>query len=132
MDDLFTGIYSAYCSDSALSNAATGMYPSVAPNDATFPYITYHLIGNVPTWDFGVTTYEQPLIQFSIFSDKINSPSEITQINSDLVLLYDDATLVMTDYTHVMFQRTNTTLQRIDEEEVFMMTTDYQGVIQKD
>ena len=98
MYDLFEGIYSKFCSDATLSGAVTGLYPTVAPDGTSFPFITYHLIANSPFWDFGVTTYENPLIQFSIFSEKIDSPSEILQIYSNLVELYDDASITTDDY----------------------------------
>jgi hypothetical protein len=134
MDKLFTGLYGAFASNATLSGAVTGMYYGTAPSDTNLPYITYNLISNVPTWDFGATkptTYEQSIIQFSIFSDDFNSVSNICQIYSDLTLLYDDATLTMTGYNQIMLQRSSSALRQIPNEEVWMYTCDYDVMIQK-
>ena len=132
MKDILTGIRNTFVSDATLSGAVTGMYFEQAPGGVNMPYITYHLIGNAPTWDFGPVTYEQPVIQFSIFSDKQNSASEVCQIYSDLVLLYDDATIAMDDHTHVMFQRGFSRLSKLGDEAVWLYSVDYESMFVQD
>ena len=134
---ILKGIWSEFASDTTLSSAVNGMGMTIAPregsSDVDFPYIVCHMITNNPMWTFGPTTYEQPLIQFSIFSNNFYSVSEITQIWSDLVELYDDTTLAMDGYTQVMLQRGNSIgPMRIEDEEVYQMVVEYDLVAQKD
>ena len=125
MSDILVGIRNTFVSDATLSGAVTGMYFDQAPGGVDMPYITYHLIGNTPTWDYGPVTYEQPTIQFSIFSDKLASASQVCQIYSDLVLVYDSATIAMDNHTHVMFQRGFSRLSKLGDEAVWLYSVDY-------
>jgi len=132
MFDIFEGIYSAFVSDSTLSGAVTGLYPVVAPEDADFPYITYHWIASNQEWDFGLVKYETPLIQFSIFSDDVDNPSEILQIWSDLTAVFDNVSLSLDNYNQVYFTRGNSIgPMRIEGEEVLVLTTDYDGMFRE-
>jgi len=131
MIDILTGIRNAWRSDSTLSNAVNGMYFEIAPKNVSMPYITYHMTTNTPSWDFGVTTYENPSIQFNIYSDKENSPSEACQIYSDLIILYDSATLTMTDHSQIMFQRGTSVLTRLGDEPVWLYTCDYNSMMEE-
>ena len=128
MKDILVGIRNTFLSDATLSGAVEGMYFDQAPGGVDMPYITYHLIGNVPMWDFGPVTYEQPIIQFSIFSDRLTSASQVCQIYSDLVLLYDDVTMTVDDFTQVMFQRGFSRLTKLGDEEVWLYSVDYSSI----
>lgn len=134
---ILKGIWSTFASDATLSGAVNGMGVTLAPreglSDVDFPYVVCHMIANTPMWTFGVTTYEQPLIQFSIYSNRLYSVSEITQIWSDLTELYDDATLSMDGYTHVMLQRGNSIGPfRVEDEDVYQMIVEYDCIVKKD
>ena len=131
MKDILTGIRNAYRSNATLSNAIHGMYFDTASEGVSMPYITYHLITNVPTWDFGVTTYERPLIQFSIYSDKVKSASEVLQIYSDLVLVYDNVTINTTNHTQVLLQRGSSMLRKLGGDEVWLYSVDYNTMFEE-
>jgi len=138
MIDILTGIRNAWRSDSTLSNAINGMYFSVAPKDAVMPYVTYHMITNYPTWGFvsnsrGVTTYENLLVQFNIYSETENSPSEVIQIHSDLIKLYDSTTITMENHTQVMLKRSGSPiLTRIGDDPVWVYSCDYSAMMERD
>ncbi len=110
MNNLLQAI-STKISGSALYNDVAGRiyldeYPT-SEQPATYPYIIYFLVSDVPEYPGG-KTIEEVMIQFSIFSAS-ESAVEITGLLADLRTLFDDCSLTITSNTLIYFIRGNLT-----------------------
>lgn len=132
MQELFTGIWNLFNGDSNLSGSVSAMYPTMADEKATTPYIVYHLVGTTPGWFFGspseVTVYR---IQFDIFSD-VNplTPTEPNTIVGYLKTLYDWSTPTVTGWNIVMVRRMGEILTK-DDDKMWHYSVDYEFVLQQ-
>jgi len=103
MQVLFTGIYSKFSGNSALSGAVTGLYLNKAPQGTAYPYIVYHKISGRPDYTFS-EDMENVLIQFNIY-DSNSSSATINDIYTKLTALYDWCTLDVTGWDSIYMKR---------------------------
>ena len=92
----------------------------------TMPYITYHIIDDIPGRHFDSTEdYEQITVQFSVFDDR-PSVANINTIVSDLDLVFDRQALVYDNKTHVgCIREGGVGPIQLEEENIWMQTVDY-------
>jgi len=107
-EDFFDGIYDKFNGNSALKNAVTGLYLGLAPQGTAYPYITYHLIDDIPDRWFSHTS-EVCRVQFSIFDDSY-SAGTVVDIANKLMTCFDDTTIIVDNYTCVEVTRVLTRL----------------------
>lgn len=127
MKVLFEGIYSKYNGSSALKAKINGMYPTEAPQGATYPYAVYHKITGVPDWTFDADM-ENCVIQFNIY-DNSNSSTNVNSAYDALTTLYDWCDLSVTGYSHIYMKRLLDRLERVDEK--WLYVCQYRLEIQK-
>ena len=83
MKQLFKAIYNQFTSTSTGGRKAIytdmggRMYLLEAPENATFPYMTYQIVAASHEWNFN-TDYEDITVQFNIFSDNVLPTSVMT------------------------------------------------------
>lgn len=109
MKQISTGIYAKCTSGTSLHTAIGGrIYKGYAPQEATFPYIVFSLISDVPgnTWGSNI---QETLWQFDIFSIATGS-TEIEDIYTYLKSLYDNCTLTVTSATFIKMTRESSAL----------------------
>ena len=109
MLNLSTAIYGKLSGSALADHIGTRLYKGRAPENATYPYIVFMIVSNVPektfSENFGITT-----IQFSIFSSTSGS-TEAENIYTDLKTLYDECAMTVTSSTWFYWmKRLNATL----------------------
>jgi len=115
---LFESIYARFLNDSDLLGSVAGMYNTMAPADAKFPYIVFSLISDVQDFD-SHNVFENVLIQFNIFSKKA-SPEEVCNIfeylkgNTIEGTGYDFYELEIDNYNTLVLKRDTATLTQIE------------------
>ena len=73
---------------------SSDFYYGQAPPDTKMPYITFHMISDLPVHTFRQTdTSEEVVVQFSIFDDDDSSPENIEDLADKLVTAFDRAVL---------------------------------------
>ena len=108
MKALTTAIYGKL-SGSLLDTAIGGrMYKGRAPDGATYPYVVYLLVSDVPDNTFQ-EDLERVTIQFSLFSSA-SSSTEVEDMYSYLKTLYDDCTMTITGETLLFMHRNSASL----------------------
>jgi len=113
-----------------LYNLVSGkLYKERAPQDATLPYVVYHIISVVPDWTFN-TDFEKIRIQFDLFS-KTNDSTQVENMYTYLQELYDWRSLVVAGYDHVWMRRELARLVRDPEDDVWQYTVDYEVFIEE-
>lgn len=130
MKPLFTGIYNLFKATPANNfyNAVGGrLYLHEAPQGATFPYAVYFLVSGMPEYWLSGPTFEEPVIQFSLFSDS-ESASEVTDLYTYLTALFDDCTLTVSGYTPIIFERQNYQLLRDPIDGTWHYIVEYDGL----
>lgn len=108
MKALSTAIYGKLSGSALASHIGTRLYKGRAPEGATYPYIVYMIVSDVPENTF-TENLESVLIQFSIFSITSGS-TEVEDIYTDLKALYDDCTMTITGETLLYMLREHATL----------------------
>jgi len=127
MQVLFTGLWNKYNSNAALKAVVSGMYLTEAPQTATMPYITYHLISNIADWTY-TEDMENSLIQFSVF-DNNNSSTTILDIFEKLKTCYDWKALTVVGYNFIYLKREFNVLTK--ENGIWKMDVQYRIEVQK-
>jgi hypothetical protein len=88
----------------AFYNQISGrLYKEVAPQNSLLPYAVYHLISNVPDWNF-TNYFENARIQFDLVS-KNTSSVEVEDMFTNLKSLYDWCALTVTGNTFLYMRR---------------------------
>jgi len=108
MKVLFTGIYNLFNAtphNSFYNALSGGLYLYEAPQNTDYPYAVFFLVSGEHDRYFSGPDFEEPVIQFSLFSDS-ESASEVTDLFTYLTALYDDCSLTVTGYTSIIFERT--------------------------
>lgn len=104
MKVLYDAIY-AKLAGSTLNTAIGGrLYFTEAPRGSVYPYVVYHNISDIYDWLFDNLNMELFRIQFSILSDN-GSATELEDIFSKLIALYDWTALSVTGYTALYMRR---------------------------
>lgn len=109
MKQLFKAVYNHFTSTS--TGARKAIYTDVggrfylleAPENPTFPYITYQIIAASHEWNFN-TDYEDITMQFNIFSDAV-LPTSIMNMYGDLDTCFNNARLNTSGYSHLFMVR---------------------------
>ena len=129
-ENFFKGIYTKFKSCTTLAAAVTDLYFTQAPQGTAYPYITYHLIDDIPDRWFSHTS-EVCRVQFSIFHQaSTGSPrSTVMDIANKLMACYDDSIITVANYTCVEVTRALTRLLRepgaTERETVWHYAIDY-------
>jgi hypothetical protein len=128
--NLTTAIMTKY-TGSALATALTGgLYKAQAPQATAYPFGVYFVVSDVPD-DVFQRTGEDVLLQFSLFSSSPSS-SEIEDLYTALIALFDDCSLTITGTNLVWMKRENTTGASIEDhttptgtQDVWALHVDY-------
>jgi hypothetical protein len=133
---LTTAIFGLMTSSTALyGKISDRLYKGHAPDGATYPYVVFMLISDVPADTF-TEKLDDVLIQFSLFSSA-SSSGEVEDIYTALKLLYDDCSLILTPTTLIWMKRENATLMMEDHTtpdgtvEVWHYAVDYNIIQQR-
>jgi len=135
MKNLSTAIFSKITGSAFSTSIGGRLYKSRAPQNATWPYVVYYLISDVPADTF-TERLEDVTIQFSIFSNA-SGTTEIEDIFTNLKALFDYCSLTITGNAHLLMQRQNASLSsgEIDEKEggglYFQYDIDYNVMMKK-
>ena len=109
MLNLSTAIYGKLSGSALADHIGTRLYKGRAPENATYPYIVFMIVSNVPEKTFS-ENFEITTIQFSIFSSTSGS-TEAENIYTDLKTLYDECAMTVTSSTWFYWmKRLNATL----------------------
>jgi len=100
MKALFDAIYGKLAASALATNhIGARMYPTQAPQGATFPYVVYQLVPSGIDWTLCADMkFEDTSIQFDLFSSDTDD-IEIHGMFTDLTALYDWCVLSVTGYT---------------------------------
>ena len=133
MTPLFTGIYTLLAgSGLATNHIGTRMYPSEAPQNADFPYVTYELVSGTYDWTFCADMeFDECVIQFNLFSDNLASPVEVNSMFAYLTTLYDWANLTVAGYTSLYMRREFFHLIRDTDAGVWQYVVQYRVMLQE-
>ena len=109
MLNLTTAMFGKLSGSALASHIGTRLYKGRAPDDATYPYIVFMIVSNMPEKTFS-EDFETTVIQFSIFSSTSGS-TEAENIYTDLKTLYDECAMTVTGSTWFYWmKRLNATL----------------------
>ena len=127
MQNILTGIYSAYNANAALKAALTGGLhrDDLAPQGAALTYATYQLITGRPDYMLAGEYSEEPWFQFDIYA----ATSALRDTAYDkLLVVYDDARIAASGYTPIIMERINYRFLRDgDQNKIFRAIVEYQG-----
>ena len=92
---------------SALDTLISGqIFYGKVPTGTRYPYVVFYRISGSPERTF-TEEYDNPLIQFSVFSADPNSSNEVHEIADAVKALYDECSLSITGYTLVWMRLQN-------------------------
>lgn len=130
MKKLFEGIYTYYNAN-ITGDIAGDIYFEEAPQNTSFPYVVYYLISKVPEYYLDEKTFEEVIIQFSIYDDD-KSASDIMTYYAELVGDFDHASSIsVTGYTVLNFEREFENLDRDIENGIWHYSIRYRCLLQK-
>ena len=114
MKNFTTALYTHATTDTIgsgfMSAIGNRMYENESPLDAEFPHCVYHVISDVKDWQF-TERFRDILVQFSLFSTASGS-TEIKELYTKLLTLYDECSFTITSNTLVWFWRNNLATMR--------------------
>jgi hypothetical protein len=124
MQQILTGIYSAYSSSAALKAALPGgLHFELSPQGTAFTYAVYNLITGRPDYMLAGEYYEIVRVQFDIYA--ATNALRLTAYGA-LTTVYDYATPAATGYTPIIMERVNQQLLREGEQnEIFRAIVEY-------
>ena len=94
MKNLITAIKASFDASPVPAEVA-GLFYAPAPEKTAFPFMTFQLVTDTPTWKSFGDTPESALVQFSIWSTS-ESPTEACTIAVDVREWLDSITLTIT------------------------------------
>lgn len=129
MTDLFAAIITYYSTDplEPLASLLTGLYNTLAPQEAVFPYGVFSLISDVADWTFS-ENFENCLLQFNLFSGK-SDPVEICALFELLKTAFDFLELDIANHETISMIRENAILTRL--EDVWQYNVTYRVILGK-
>ena len=114
MQNILTGIYSAYDGNVALETALPGkLHIELAPPGTSPTYATYFMVSAYPEYWFGDRRFEIVTIQFDIYAETNLLRLAAYQA---LVNLYDDSKPTATGYSSILMERTNQQMVRAGDQ----------------
>ena len=124
MQQILTGIYSAYSGDATLKAALPGkLHFEMAPQGTAMTYGTYNVVSGRPDYFLGGYRYEVVSIQFDIYA--ATNVLRLTAYAA-LLALYDDSTPTATGYTSILMERAFEQMVRDgDQDEDFRAIVEY-------
>jgi len=128
MKTLFQSIYTKYLASDLPAEGMTGLYNTQAPSDAEFPYGIFTLVSAVQDFTF-TETFEDCLIQFSLFSDVKSDSTEVCNLFELLKATFDFVDLTVSGYKVVSFVRGIANLLQV--EGVWQYTISYRILLQE-
>jgi hypothetical protein len=105
------------------------LYKERAKQNAILPYVVYHIISDVPEWNF-CSDFEKVRIQFDLYSEA-NSSTEVEDLYAKLKSLFDWQTLTIVGWDHVYMKRELARLSRDPTEDVWTYNADYEIFLEK-
>ena len=131
MQNILTGIYSAYNGNAALKAALPGgLFFEMAKQSPTLSYATYNMTSARPSYILDTRRFEIVSIQFDIYS-----ATNLLRLAAyqALINLYDDLRPTATGYTSVIMERQLEQLVRDGEQnEIFRAIIAYDCTYLKD
>ena len=129
--ELEQAIYTAFATNVALHNAATGGLHNVeAPSATVYPYIVFDLPGELKSNSFS-NEKESVLVQFKIYSKNSSSVS-LNALRQKLIVVFDDNLLTLASYDTISMRRTisRKTKDEVDEK-VWIYLIQYEVELEK-
>jgi len=130
MQNILTGIYSAYNANAALKAALPGgLHLELAPQETAMTYATYQVINGRPDYMFADEYFEIVWAQFDIYAET----NALRQTAYDrLTDVYDDARITATGYAPIIFERINFQFLRDgDQNKLHRAIVEYKGTWKK-
>lgn len=124
MNVLFDAVYTRW---TAVMGART-LYNTEADDEASFPYSTMTIVGDIADWTF-TEDFEDVLIQFNLFSET-PACTEVGATFEALKTAFDKHALTITGYTTISLERGVANLVRVDNKWQYIVQ--YRILIQKD
>jgi len=110
MKNFTKALYTKAGSSAFMTSIGNRLFENEAPDGAAFPYCVYQIVSDVKEWEF-TERFRDILVQFSIFSTASGS-TEIKDIYTNLIALYDECSFSITSNTLVWMWRNNLTTMR--------------------
>lgn len=104
-------------------------YKERAKQNALLPYVVYHIISDVPEWNF-CSDFEKVRVQFDLYSEN-NSSTEVEDLYAKLKSLFDWQTLTIVGWDHVYMKRELARLSRDPVDDVWTYNVDYEIYMEK-
>ena len=125
MQAILTSIYSLYNDNAALKAALPGgLHLELAPQSATLPFATYHVVSARPDYWLGDRRFEVLSVDFNIYAD--TNLKRLAAYEA-LRTLYDDARPTVTGYSSIIIERTMQQMVRDgDQNELFRAIVSYE------
>lgn len=126
MQNILTGIYSSYNSDTDLKAALPGgLHFEMAPQGTAMTYATFSVVSARPEYMLAGERDELLWVQFDIYA----ATNALRQTAYDkLIAVFDDARPTATGYTPIIMERINQQMLRDGEQdEIFRCIIEYQG-----
>jgi len=114
MLELSKAIYTKATGSTFMSYIGNRLFKGRAPTGTIYPFATYFVVTDNPDRTF-TERYENLEIQFSIFSDDMNSSMEVETAYNYLKTLYDECELTITGSTLVWFRLLNTVGAQVED-----------------
>lgn len=129
IDKVLTGIFTKFTGSTFATAVGSRMYSRFVPQLPVFPYAVIALPNTMHDWNY-TDQFEEVDVQISIFSTS-GSETEITDILTKAITLYDNCTLTVSGYTSVFMQRESIHALSDGENGVRQFTIIYNLLIEK-
>lgn len=135
MESLKKAIYTKFTAEvGGVHNAfytvlAGRFYFERAPQNAVLPYAVYHLISDVPDYNF-TSTFETVRIQIDLFSSS-QSSTEVDSFYEKLKLLFDWCSLTVAGNVHLYMKRVLARQSQDPEDDNWTYNVDYEIMLEK-
>jgi len=119
-------------SGATLRGMVKGMWDTIAPSEAIFPYITFNIADAVLTQDFCTNLYEVS-VEFVIYTEGNNkSAREVLLIGDEFLSLFQDVLLVsMSDDWTMIRNNTVNESKDLDGQKGWNLMYDFEFLIHK-
>jgi len=114
MLELSKAIHTKATGSTMMSYVGNRFFKGRAPTGTIYPNICYFVVTDNPERGFS-ERYEHIEVQFSIFSDDMNSSMEVETAYNHLATLYDECTLSIIGYDLIWFRLLNTVGAHVED-----------------
>ena len=114
MIELSKAIYTLATGSTMMSYVGNRFFKGRVPTGTIYPNICYFLVTDKPERGF-TERYDHIEVQFSIFSDDLNSSTEVETAYNHLAALYDECDLTITGYDLIWFRTLDTVCAQVED-----------------